>query len=477
MKKDFVFYPFIFAIYPILFFLGHNQLWFSTFNISLCSVFLIISIGLFFLINFFIKDKHKSALVLSFGITLFYQGGGNLRLDYSIIIAISVFILAILLSYLVLKTKKDLSAITSILNFVAVTLLFISAITIFQGQYEIGKLTTFKGNKEVEKALNNKVLHKIKTKELPNIYYIIPDEYAGFDSLKKYYNFDNKQFQDFLNKKQFYVVPNATSNYCYTAMSVNSSLNMGYVDYFPIRNLEDENALNHILDNNLIKLLKAYDYDSVIIVNEWHLLKGENKALFKKWDKVLNPIEINPMNETILFRQTLLRFVLSNYIKTEMRKERHKAFNFLDDFSQIKKNKPQFVYFHILMPHNPCIFDENGNTPINTGVDFYKYLYVRQIKYTNKLIENSINNILKNDNNAVIIIQSDHGSRDRRFSKKEPNVKYNNLTAIYIPEKYRDKVKLYPTITPVNIFRVILNPILNLNLKLLKDEKIKTKHS
>ena len=39
-----------------------------------------------------------------------------------------------------------------------------------------------------------------KQADLPNIYYIILDEYSSFKQMKKWYDYDNKEFYDFLKK-------------------------------------------------------------------------------------------------------------------------------------------------------------------------------------------------------------------------------------------------------------------------------------
>ena len=59
----------------------------------------------------------------------------------------------------------------------------------------------------------------------------------------------------------------------------------------------------------------------------------------------------------------------------------------------------------------------------------------------------------------VIVIMGDHGlSDDNRIQ---------NFAAIYLPES--SESTLYPTITPVNYFRVVFNSVFNADLPLLPD--------
>lgn len=470
MKKNIVFYPFLFAIYPVLFYIGHNNLEFSIFNIGVGLLFLLASGFLFFLLNIFIKNKDKSALIVLLYVFLFYLGGGNcskdggLSVSTALGIVVVVFVLVTVLSYFIAKFKKDLSKLSYILNFVAVVLTVLAAFTIIQNRHEINKFNSSSITPEIEMIIKNASKDK---NNLPNIYYIIPDEYAGFDTLKNHYGFDNKEFKKFLLDKGFYIPDKSSSNYGYTAKSVNASLNMIYPESKISKKYEDEYCVEQVFDNNLVKILKAYGYNTTIVLNEWHLIKYTNKKTLSNWDAVINPVSVNSLNELPLSRQTILRFILFDYFRKEMRKTKTVPFSILDEKIKIKSKKPEFIYLHVLLPHPILLFDENGNPQ-----DTQKQDYLGQLKYTNKLIENSVNSILENDKNSIIIIQSDHGYRAKEILNKNQKAVYNNITAIYLPEKYRQKTGLYSTITPVNIFRTILNPVLDINLKKLEDKNL-----
>ena len=54
----------------------------------------------------------------------------------------------------------------------------------------------------------------------PDVYYIIPDEYAGSKSLEMFWNYDNSNFTNFLIENDFYVAQDSFSNYDRTATSI-----------------------------------------------------------------------------------------------------------------------------------------------------------------------------------------------------------------------------------------------------------------
>ena len=93
--------------------------------------------------------------------------------------------------------------------------------------------------------------------------------------------------------------------------------------------------------------------------------------------------------------------------------------------------------------------------------------YTDEIFYLNKRIEEVVDDILENSpTEPVIIIQGDHGSRSgyHLVEYETPGI----LNAYYLPEYCRSG--LYPTITPVNTFRMVFNSCLGADFDLLEDK-------
>lgn len=63
----------------------------------------------------------------------------------------------------------------------------------------------------------------------PSIYLVILDEYAGSNTLKNRFHFDNSAFYQALESRGFYVTGSSISNYKLTVLSIASMLNMDYV--------------------------------------------------------------------------------------------------------------------------------------------------------------------------------------------------------------------------------------------------------
>ena len=112
--------------------------------------------------------------------------------------------------------------------------------------------------------------------------------------------------------------------------------------------------------------------------------------------------------------------------------------------------------------------------------DDYVEYYTYQLDYLNQAILNTIDSILgKSKKPFVIIIQGDHGD-EKYLDWNEPDaqgvhVRTAILNAIYFSDG--DYELLYPSMTPVNTFRVVLNNWFGTQYPLLTDRAYSHEHS
>lgn len=319
--------------------------------------------------------------------------------------------------------------------------------------------------------------YNFKKESLRDIYYIILDEYPGYDQLNELLNFNNDEFIIYLKNKGFYVVPNSYSNYCTTRYAMSCYLNMQYhqqkksIDDPDIVIMKHGIPYNELIENNQIAFyLKSIGYSYNTIVD----YSDEPDLYVMNWyntSKLSCHIENHLLN---LFRLTLLRKpIITNIIgSVEKRQLVRKQIKMLHQI--IREPGPKFVYVHFQLPHWPYIFNENGE-----NINFLKLmlqrqidinLYLKQLMFANEITKEFINAILiESTKSPIIIIQGDHGPRD--FCKNEKNRRELTLSIInayYLPEG-GDRY-LYDSITPINTFRVILNYYFKQNLPLLEDK-------
>jgi hypothetical protein len=151
--------------------------------------------------------------------------------------------------------------------------------------------------------------------------------------------------------------------------------------------------------------------------------------------------------------------------------------------------EPTFTFAHIVCPHPPFIFGAKGEDVsqydklfrLTDGDQFREFYgsaqdyikgYHDQARFITAQIQTVIDRILANSSEPpIIILQSDHGSGlglnifsvDRTDLEERMSI----LNAYYLP--CGGKEDLYPEITPVNSFRVVLKHNFGAHLDLLED--------
>ena len=149
----------------------------------------------------------------------------------------------------------------------------------------------------------------------------------------------------------------------------------------------------------------------------------------------------------------------------------------------VRLDGPKFVFMHIISPHPPYLFGPHGE-PLETSGKFTLaegmneaiptggILYRDQAIYITSLVEEALETIVKeSDVPPVIILQADHGPEvglnlNSPYSE-EAWQRTAILNAYLVPEKCADD--LYPTITPVNSFRLVNRCLFGQDIEMLDD--------
>jgi len=179
-----------------------------------------------------------------------------------------------------------------------------------------------------------------------------------------------------------------------------------------------------------------------------------------------------------LARTTMLYPIYTKFFVGDHKETISCMFSELSTISQ-KVDEPFFVFAHFILPHSPYIFGPNGEsvTPITLEIGSYdlKYIgaYIDQVKFTNKQIQQVVEKILVVDNDAVIIIQGDHGSQFT-MNWDNPDIemideRMSILNVYHLPRG--GEQFLYDSITPVNTFRVVFNAYLNGTYSYVEDKQ------
>lgn len=303
---------------------------------------------------------------------------------------------------------------------------------------------------------------------LPDVYFILLDEYAGTIALKEGMGFTNDEFLNFLREKGFFVADSSRSNYNSTLYSMASILNMTYL---PVTEAIGENrsdvrlAYNSIANNSFSALLQMRGYE--FYNNSWFSMRnvtqlpnsshGRAERDFISAQTVLNRFRRNGL---------LAASRKFNWEKLERKiKEESKVYNaqitanLEEQIKNDKASKPRFYYSHFSMPHYPFFFDHNGYAysldSLAQIADTDSGHYLAYLKYCNSKIQELVEKIiLEAQRPFKIFIVSDHGYRKMPGLSWEKRA-YISLFAVY---DSRGRKSSFPhTVTNVNVFRYWLN--------------------
>lgn len=329
--------------------------------------------------------------------------------------------------------------------------------------------------------------------ELPDVYYLILDAYGRADVLEEIYGYDNTYFLDFLESQGCYVARESVANYTKTALSLITSLNLDYVQNV-IPDSEPKtvpaSVLSSYLNQNLVmQTFKEMGYNIVTFESGFSLTE------LTSVDYRLAPIirGLNPF-ESILLSQSIVVYpaeisILFNRMAFGVSYSGHIARQqyVLDTLPALDViPSPKFVFTHIILPHLPFVFQADGtiNLPDRAfgfmdGSDFegsveeYHSGYVEQLQYLNGRLEHVVEAILSKPGiPPVIILQADHGPRSLlNWMSPSPQAIHETFSILNVycfPGQNTDS--LYPGISPVNSFRVLLNLYFGMDYPLLPDE-------
>ncbi len=321
----------------------------------------------------------------------------------------------------------------------------------------------------------------------PDIYYLILDGYGASQVLARLYDLDDRAFLAQLEERGFFVARESHSNYSQTALSLASSLSYRYLDELtsrPGRRSKDKQVLRPLLARpSVLDTLARHGYASYAFRSGYRLANQSGA------DHLLEGgITLSEFQNAIL-DLTPLPHLFRRFESTE-RLDRYRA-QVLFPFDSLprlaERPGPKFVFVHVVSPHPPFVFDANGH-PVDTGrplnfLDGSHYLatasreeyvegYRNQAIFIARKTVEAVTGVLAASNEPpIIVIQADHGpgSRLDQESVDASDVveRMSILNAYHLPGPAAQR--LYPEISPVNTFRIILNEYFGEDLPLLPD--------
>ncbi len=328
---------------------------------------------------------------------------------------------------------------------------------------------------------------KVAATKPPDIFFLLLDGYGRADQLERVMGWDNSPFLNSLERSGFLVMDQNKSNYCQTALSLGSMLNLDFIQkILPDAKKNDSDrsrAVNLVNRPLVVRELRSAGYESIAIST------GFPSFDFAGFDLVVT--EVPPVT---YFESVLLEFMPSGpegyTVESQFDARRH----FLKTaFAELRRlgpptAKPRFVFAHILAPHPPFVFDGEEVTPkplggynFFDGSDYMTFVgtpitytkgYRGQIEWVNSRVGELVKSLLSRPGpKPIILLQGDHGSKrgldQNDMSKTDLKEAMSPLAAYYVPDSIRSQIKA--TTTPVNVMRLVTGLATGKKVELLPD--------
>ena len=465
------------------------------------SLIITLLITLFILLTIYLllKNAHKAGLITSLTMLLFFSYGhlnlilrnvnllGDLLGRHRFLVPFYAGIFGVAL-WMILRSRRDLSSLTRLLNVIASALILIPLFQITA--FEIQNFT----DQRSQSAAVAGDLKFLEDRKPPDVYYILMDGYPRGDFITRYLGYNNSSFLKALKEKGFFVARCSKANYSDTRFSMASVLNMTYLDggtglsevvFRPI-------DLNHMIRTSAVKQnFASLGYTIVTFDPGYRWLRWDHPDILYTPSGIqdsrnLLSIGLNEFEQLLVSTSAAKLIQDMQVISTTNQANRIQRLldnpralhrdNVLFTLEAIPKTMaevpgPKFVYAHVVSPHPPFVFTADG-TPLDNSPLDELVAYGDQIAYVDTLLLDIVDRLItESEQPPIIIIQGDHGATiDYAGLKIDEEERLGILNAYYLPGGA--ETMLSDSISPVNTFRLIFDYYFNGHNGLLTDKSI-----
>jgi len=464
-------YPFLVGLFPVSSLAAYNisqadlSLTYRSFLISL-----VLTILLFGLLRLALHEWSRAAFLVACLLVLFFSYGqvytlllnlhifkaglaGHIQAGHAVLLPVWLGLAALAIWFTV-RGSIDLAAASPFLTLISAVLLI----------YPLFQISRF----EIMHRAQGRTQPGGATAPVasrPDIYYIILDAYERADTLKLVYDYDNSDFLTELNGRGFYIANCSQSNYAYTQSSLASSLNLETLDSLSVTSNAQADPL--VQENTVRRFLKAQGYKIVAFETGFRWTQWEDADVYYhyRYDaRYLNEFE------ALFLRTTIMRLPLdvmdSEQAGTYGVIAHNRVLYVLDTLKALpaQVGSPKFVFVHLTIPHPPFVFGPEGQF-VTAGAENATSLtgYRNSVSFINGQILQVVDRLIADSSvPPIIVIQGDHGAP----LYHTPLQRMTILNAYYLPG---GASHLYPSISPVNTFRLIFDTYFGQHYGLLDD--------
>jgi predicted aspartyl protease len=470
-------YPFLLAYYPIFALRNHNIEYVDLATVLRSLLLATAGTAILAVIAYLlVRNLEKSSLIVSGAVILFFSYG-HLYAQYDSTfgspirhryLAGAQLLVFFLVTVLVLK-KERLTRMMS--QFMAAGSLVLLAIVLLVAiRYDLGEYRAAAAAVQSESAN----APSQPSEQLSDFYLIVLDAHTRSDVLQERFGYDNGDFVDQLTAMGFYISSCSQSNYASTKLSLTSAL---YADY--IQEIVPQGQVLPPLKSSAVsQALKSRGYKTIAFENRTRghfdlkedVRLSRNRLAFGEFDLRGGVSEF----EKMMVDTSFLRFLLNTELVPGFDLDALEDWELQEHYYQTQyilselENMPavpgaKFVFAHIMVPHAPFVFSPDGeyrptSDPIKGYRDNVEFIDRRLPSVLSAIIENS-------DQPPIIVVMGDHGPATRKTITEQ--MRMATLNAYFVNAAAKEQ--MYPTLTPVNAFRIILNAHYGGNYPLLED--------
>jgi hypothetical protein len=300
----------------------------------------------------------------------------------------------------------------------------------------------------------------------PDIYVIIPDDYARGDVLRRYFRYDNAAFAAALRRRGFVISENGRSPYSDSESNIAAALNMDYLSGLSRilgQRSQDVRPLKTLIEQNrAAQLLKPLGYRYV------HL--DSDEVTYAAGNPDISPVSTPDSFTSLWLKKSVLSEVGGPFgFNRDAANARYRG-TLRSAFARLAAvpaaPSPKFVVFHTLLPHDPYVLGRRGE-PVTfpsqsedaLGAKLGMRYYLAQLRGLEGRLLQAVDTIrARSRRPPVIVIQSDEGFEANPEYLGEAamrDVRVKGLTAVYMPGIERPRAPSPPT--TVNTLRYVMN--------------------
>lgn len=375
-------------------------------------IFLLTAAGIFLIVDILLRNIARAAVVTNLAMlavmnfTMVCNGIKGVFPGFrDKIFLIAVLVVLAVLLWVLLKKKPNMTVVCGLF------LLVFGIQVVIQGAMAaptlIAAATHHREDVSTEEAVGQTF-----SGETRNVYYMMFDEYGGSENLKHFYDYDNEEFLTALEDRGFTV--SRTSKNTESPWTVTLIPNMVNLDYVTSDAVPINSRLEWLEEPALYRLFWENGYQVNLVNHDGFLSETGCRVLTQ--DQSQETISVYLYENSIFCLIPKLKWVIEEKVLHRGENGYERA---LENTREAMVNccqavdGPTLTVSYMIAPHAPFLFGP-GEKQVHRE-DYYNWerpeLYLSKLEYTNEAILEAVDNIQKNDPNAVIFLQADHGAR------------------------------------------------------------------